>query len=402
VSGDAGSGVLSHRRLRTLAWGIFLFCLAVATYGFIIIARSGPGLPSDVAGVDAVTTTLGELVLPLVGLLIVAHRPRNLVGWLLLAISLLESISSLAGFYAIHALILDPGSLPFGSVAAMGDAAIGVPSVGLFPVLLLVYPTGRLLSSRWRWLAWGCLAASVATGITMAIGMWPYRGRELVLRAESIPGLRSFILIVAAFIVLMLFAGGVALVSLVVRYRRGSREERLQIKWLAMAATVSIAVLALDFIFPSDATWRSVLATVVVTTIPVAIGVAVLRYRLYEIEVIINRTLVYVPLVAIIGGLATALIPLSQRVFMALTGNTSDAAIVLTTLFVASFVTPVRKRLEAAVEGRFKAASAETTARQAGNGPTELDGPEVAAQLRSLADRIDALERRRSGSEEVP
>lgn len=397
MSEDAGSGTLSHRRLRTAAWGIFLFCLGVATYAFVIIARGGPGLPSEVAGVDAVTTTLGELVLPLVGLLIVAHRPRNLVGWLLLAVSFLENLSSLAGFYAIHALVLDPGSLPFGFVASMADAAIGIPSIALFPVLLLVYPTGRLLSSRWRWLAWGCLGASVATGITMAIGMWPYRGRELLLGAESIPGLRPFIFIVAAFIVLMLLAGGVALVSLVVRYRRGSREERLQIKWLAMAATVSIAVLALDFIFPSDATWRSVLETVVVTTIPVAIGVAVLRYRLYEIEVIINRTLVYVPLVAIIGGMATALIPLSQRVFMALTGNTSDAAVVLTTLFVASFVTPVRKRLEGAVEGRFKAGREEQRGWPDGPAAAFLEDPDVEAHIRSIAERaaLDAVERRR-------
>jgi hypothetical protein len=393
VSRDMASAQSTDHRLKAFAWSIFLFCLAVATYGFVVIARSGPGLPSDLAGVDAVTTTAFDMVLPLVGLLIVAHRPRNLVGWLLLAVSLLQGMSSLAGFYATQAVIVDPGSLPFGSVAALGDAAVGVPSLGLFPVLLLVFPTGRLLSPGWRWLAWGCLGAGVATGSVIAIGMWPYRGRELILSATSMPELRTVILMVTAFIVLVLAAGTAALVSLVIRYRNGSRDERLQIKWLALSATLSIAVLALEFVFPSDATWRSVLTTTVVTTIPLSIGVAVLRYRLYEIEVIINRTLVYVPLVAIIGGLATALIPFSQRIFMAVTGNTSDAAIVLTTLFVASFVTPVRKRLEAAVEGRFKAAPSEVTAHQDGNGPI-LAGPEVAVQLRSLADRIDALERR--------
>lgn len=400
--GDAGSGVLTQGRLRAAAWGIFVFCLAVAAYGLVVIARTGPELPSYLAGLDAVTTTVLDVVPPLVGLLIVAHRPRNLVGWLLLLVGLLQGVASLLGFYSVQALFVDPGSLPFGSVAALADPALGIPTVALFPVLLLIYPTGRLLSSRWRWLAWGCLAAGAVTGIAVAIGAWPYRGRDLLLSVELNPELRTVVFIITAFFVLMLVAGSVALFSLVARYRRGSREERLQIKWLAVAATLTIADLSLEYILPIEATWRGILSNFVVVTIPVAIGVAVLKYRLYEIEVIINRTLVYVPLVAIIGGLATALIPLSQRVFMALTGNTSDAAIVLTTLFVASFVTPVRKRLEVAVEGRFKATSPGTMARQAENGPTELDGAEVAAQLRSLADRIDALERRRAGSEEAP
>jgi hypothetical protein len=397
VSGEAGSGTLSHRRLRTLAWGIFLFCLAVATYGFIIIARSGPGLPSEVAGLDAVTTTAFDLVPPLVGLLIVAHRPRNLVGWLLLAVAFSQGISSLAGFYSTQALIVDPGSLPFGSAAVLASPAVGIPSVALFPVLLLIYPTGRLHSPRWRWLVWGCLAAGAATGVAVAIGGWPYRGRALLLSAERISGLETVILIIAAFFVLMLVAGTLALVALVARYRRSSREERLQIKWLALAAALTIADLGLDFIFPIEATWRGILSNVVVAMIPLAIGIAVLRYRLYEIEVIINRTLVYVPLVAIIGGLATALIPLSQRVFMAITGNTSDAAIVLTTLFVASFVTPVRKRLEAAVEGRFKAGRQEQRAGPNGPAATLLEDPEVEARIRSIAESaaLDAVERRR-------
>jgi hypothetical protein len=204
--------------------------------------------------------------------------------------------------------------------------------------------------------------------------------------------------VILAYLWFIVAAAAAGLVSLVMRYRRGAREERLQIKWLAVAVVLLVVDGAQSLAFPTDEAWRSILSDAVFASIPLAIGIAILKYKLYEIEVIINRTLVYIPLVAIIGGLATATIPFSQRVFMAVTGNRSDAAIVLTTLFVASFVTPVRKRLEGAVEGRFRSVPSEAKTLD-GNGPRAglLDDPEVEARIRTIAEKaaLEAVERSR-------
>jgi hypothetical protein len=389
----------SDRTLRALAWGIFAFSVAVAGAGIAIAARSGPApLPGFLGtSTDRVTALVLELLFPLVGAVIVSHRPRNLVGWLLLIPGALASLANLTLIYAVQALVIDPGSLPFGSVAAWGETWFWLTILPLLLVLLLVYPSGGFLSPRWRGLAWGCVLGGIAAGAAVAIIAWPYRGRELLVSRDVLPELQTARAVTLVFFSLALAAMAFALASLVLRYRKGKREERLQIKWLATAVALLMLDSVLNELFPIEATWRAVLANVVFVTIPIAIGIAVLKYRLYEIEVIINRTLVHVPLLAIIGGLATAMIPLSQRMFMAVTGSTSDAAIVLTTLFVASLVTPVRKRLETAVEGRFKAEPTEAKTRPSGNGPDMLVEREVAAQLRSLADRIVALERRQSG-----
>jgi hypothetical protein len=242
----------------------------------------------------------------------------------------------------------------------------------------------------------------VVVGLGVALGVtiftWPYRGRELLVSLYELgPELRWGSMLILSYLGFMVASAALALVSLILRYRRSAREQRLQIKWLAVAVALLVVDGVASIAFPSNEVWRSIISDIVFASIALAIGIAVLKYRLYDIEVIINRSLVYIPLIAIIGGLATAMIPLSQRVFMAVTGNTSDAAIVLTTLFVASLVTPVRKRLEAAVEGRFKSETAH--ARIHRNGPEAglLDDPEVEARIRAIAAEaaVEAVKRDR-------
>jgi hypothetical protein len=386
----------SDRTLRVLAWGIFSLCLLLAAAA-LVIERLGAGQPFPAefgSQTERAVETFLILAFPLTGALIVSHRPRNLVGWLLLVPPAFLVLATVGQIYAIYALIIDPGSLPFGAVVSWAIGSIWITTLPVLPLLLLVYPSGTLLSPRWRPLAWAPVVVGLGVALVVTLFTWPYRGRELLVSlGEFAPALRWGSVVIPSYLGFIVAGAAVGLVSLVLRYRQGGREERLQIKWLAVAVALLVADGILSLAVPIEETWRSIVSNVVFASIPVAIGIAVLRYRLYEIEVIINRTLVYVPLIAIIGGLATAMIPLSQRVFMAVTGNTSDAAIVLTTLFMASLVTPVRKRLEAAVEGRFK--PKERAATITGNGPAdELDGPALAAQLRSLADRVDALERR--------
>jgi hypothetical protein len=387
----------SDRTLRALAWGIFTLCLLLAAAA-LGIERLGAGqlFPSEFGSqTERAVETFLILAFPLVGALIVSHRTRNLVGWLLLVPPAFLVLATVGQMYSIHALIIDPGSLPFGAGVSWAIGSIWIATLPVLPLLLLVYPSGTLLSPRWRLLGWAPVVVGLGVALVVTIFTWPYRGRELLVSLDELgPELRWESLLILSYLEFIVASAALALVSLVLRYRRSAREGRLQIKWLAVAVALLVVDGVASIAFPSDEAWRSIVSDIVFASIPLAIGIAIFRYRLYEIDRIINRTLVYIPLVAIIGGFATAMIPLSQRVFMAVTGNKSDAAIVLTTLLVASLVTPLRKRLEAAVEGRFKPKD-HAAAMVTGNGPAEeLNGPAVAAQLRSLADRIDALERR--------
>jgi hypothetical protein len=390
----------SDRTLRTIAWAIFLFCVALAAAAVVIGALgAGRPVPAEFGSqTERVAETFFVLSFPLVGALIVSHRPRNLVGWLLLLPPAFLVLATLAQIYAIHALVIDPGSLPFGATLAWMTGWIWVANLPVLPVLLLVYPTGTLLSLQWRWAAWAPVVVGLGVAVIVAIFMWPYRGRDLLVSLDQpAPQLRWGSIVLLSYLGFIVASVAVALVSLVLRYRKSAREQRLQIKWLAVAVALLVADGVTSLAFYTDEPWRSLLSDVVFASVPVAIGVAVLKYRLYEIEVIINRTLVYLPLIAIIGGLATAMIPLSQRVFMAVTGNTSDAAIVLTTLLVASLVTPVRKRLEAVVEGRFKPGPAAARPHRDGHGMELLNDPEVEARIRSIAEAaaLEAVERER-------
>jgi hypothetical protein len=140
---------------------------------------------------------------------------------------------------------------------------------------------------------------------------------------------------------------GLAAGSVAVRYRRASRTERLQIKWIAwvgVGLAIAFALASLQAGPISDVAF--LLGFWLLAALPIAIGIAIMRYRLYEIERLVNRTVVYGALTALLAGLYSASITLSQRVFLGLTGETSDAAIVITTLVVAWAYTPVRKRLE--------------------------------------------------------
>jgi hypothetical protein len=151
-----------------------------------------------------------------------------------------------------------------------------------------------------------------------------------------------------------------ATASVVVRYRKAEAIEAAQIRWIALVAALAapafaVAALQLDDRLGFDISDLAFgIGLVLLACLPIAIGFAITRYRLYEIDRLINRALVYGSLTAILAGIFTAAIGLAQRVFVATTGQTSDAAIVLTTLVVATLYAPLRKRLEAVVDRRFK------------------------------------------------
>ncbi len=345
-------------RIASLLWALAIALTAIGLW-FLWVDRSVP-IPQSwgFRGFEA----FFALMFSTVGSLIASNQPRNPIGWLFAALGAASGLQLLVEEYAIYAVLARPGSLPGGMAAAWVQNWIWMLAVGPFTTFLpLLFPTGRLPSRRWRPVALLAGASIVAFILGMAFLPGPI---------QNFAGLTNPYALDAAPVSVLLAAGGslftisvgLSVFSLVRRARRAVGEEREQLKWFAYAAAVAASAIVASF-FPAflhtEALWVDMIESVAILGVGAvagAVGVAILRYRLYDIDLIINRTLVYGPLTAILAGAYVASIGLSQRLFVALTGSKSDAAVVLTTLVVASAFTPVKTRLQGFVDQRFKEA----------------------------------------------
>ena len=300
------------------------------------------------------------LSMTFVGVLIALRRPDNPLGWIFFAIRFLQGLVSFSLQYATFSLVTSPGSLPGGPLMSWLENILWFPGLTLIMTYaIMLFPTGHLPSRRWRILAWGSVIPLLLF-IPVVVALWPYRGLALLLNPDSViptSGL-IFILSVLTFPLLAL-CGLVSLASLIIRYRKGDLIERHQIKWVAFAAGFFM-LLELRFTIPAIYvffTENKISFLIIIPlslALPAAIGIAILRYRLLDIDILINRTLVYVPLTGILSGVYAASTSLLQRLFVAITGARSDGAVVLTTLILASTFTPIKNALQAFVDRRFK------------------------------------------------
>ena len=368
---ERGRGEGSARVAFLLAWSLAGLCvvLFVASVPLLVLARSAH-IPSSWEANLTVGNLLGGalfLIFPLVGALIASRRPRNAIGWILLAEGLLWMFLGMTDYYGLYG-VARPGSVPFPVGVAGINNFMWVPAVGLLGTyVFLLFPDGRLPSRGWRPLAW--LSGTVIMLVSIYVGLAPgplqnLRGIRNPFGLEENPWLEVLGWIVLPLLPLCMLA---SVISLVMRYRRSRGEERQQIKWIAFAAAFvgllySIAMVC-AFIFPSGAwflagspLWLDLLgytALISFTLVPIAVGFAVLRYRLYEIDIIINRTLVYgsltISLVLVYVGLVVSL----QYVFRALTGGDSQLVIVVSTLVIAALFNPLRRRIQSFIDRRF-------------------------------------------------
>jgi hypothetical protein len=291
------------------------------------------------------------LVFSGVGALIARREASNAIGWLFLGTGVTAGLAELAHGYADLWLAGEVGSDAVGEAAAWYASLSWIPFI-LVPstFLLLLFPDGRLVSRRWRPVAW-CAALGIAgvfgvTGLTPGgLDDYPQLANPYAVDSPVLDPLTG-----VAF--LTLFAGVVgSSVSLVVRFRQATGTERLQIKWLAFAGaivgvTFPVATVGFD-LWP--ATISNVAIMVSVLGLPAAAGVAILRHRLYDIDVVINRTLVYGALTAVLGGAYLGSVLLLQLIL----SPSSDLAIAVSTLAVAALFRPVRARIQALVDRRF-------------------------------------------------
>jgi hypothetical protein len=286
-----------------------------------------------------------------VGALIAARRPENPIGWIFCFTGLTQGLVSFAYAYAVYALVTAPGSLPLGPLMSWVGQLVWYP--GLCAMLtfgLLLFPDGRLPGRRWRLVAWAC-AAPLALFLVGAVLAWPDRGRSFLYSEESQP--EGLVIIVDGLLFpLLLICALVCVISLIVRFRRSRGVERQQLKWFTYAAAATFLML-----FVSESLSLGIVSTLLflpfVPAIPVAAGVAIFRYRLYDVDFIINRTLVYVALTATLVFVYLGSVVSLQYLFRNFAGGNSQLAVVASTLAIAALFNPLRRRVQGFVDRRF-------------------------------------------------
>jgi hypothetical protein len=346
-----------HRTAALLAWSLWALSMALTALSLLllILNSSHPEVPVYTFWAENVLFSIGYST---VGAVIVPRLPSgNATGWLFCAIGLLWAVIHFIGEYAIYTLLAAPGSLPAGELATWIYSWLWVPSLGLLVFLSLLFPNGRLPSARWRWFA---RISALLTLVGMVLAAFSpgqiILGLSAIRNPLGVEGLPNAYKPVQA---LMLILIAVSVASLLMRrlYARGV--ERQQTKWFTYTSAVAASGAILQYIIsePLELLWLGGVGHALVLTglagMPISMGIAITRYRLYDIDIIINRTLVYGPLTATLVALYFGGIVLLQRMFVVLTGQKSTLAVVASTLVIAALFTPLRRRIQSFIDRRF-------------------------------------------------
>jgi hypothetical protein len=359
-------------KAKWLAWSMCAVSLALTGLGLLLLVLSRahyPGVPVFGLWVeDAVVavsfSTVGAIVAP-------RFPSRNPIGWLFCAIGLLAGMLLFSGEYVSYSLLARPGSLPGGETFAWISSWLWVPHVGLYAFLGLLFPDGRPSTPRWRPLVWVVGAAVAAGTVAAALSPGPIGGLWAVYNPRGIEGAPSFSdpAEVLMFALLLAAAG-----SLLARLRRARGVERQQIKWFAYAACVFAVGATISYVVSDalDVWWLhwevGFVGTVIgLAGLPVALGVAVLRYHLHDIDLIVSTTLVYGILTAVLAGVFEVSVVALQHVLLVFAHQEeSQLAYFATALVMAAMFEPLKRRIDAFVEGLcFRRGTAAATSSRA-------------------------------------
>jgi hypothetical protein len=391
---------MSPRAAARLAWALAGLSVAMFVGGCLLTVLSLSDAPAtEPSGDWGTASQLGGLLLflpflafPLVGALIASRRPYNPIGWICLA----------AGLFWMLIVLGDSVPAGFGpypvTIAALTQW-MWVPPVGLLGIyMILLFPDGRLTSRWWRPLAWlsGAVMVLASLVLTIAPGDLPgHPGVRNPFGFEGHPAIAQALVSTIALLPVCILASAV---SLVWRYRHSGGEVRLQIRWVAFAASFvglayGIALLAGLFFAPDALTteegplWMSLLQNTVLMSyagVPVAAGIAILRHRLYDIDVIINRALVYAALTASLAAVYLVSVVGLQRLLSPLVGEGNQLSVVASTLLIAALFRPLRRRVQGFIDRRFyrnKYDAAKTLAALSAKLRDEVDLDDLAGDL---------------------
>jgi hypothetical protein len=350
--GSSSSGGYARFSASLLAWGLLATSLLLIVAGKLVerAADSFEGGPEEVALIVAF------MAFPAFGALIASRQPTNAIGWIFLGIGFLVALLVLASAYGRYGLVLHPDDdLPGTTAAAWIENWAWFPLILTIPtLLLLLFPTGRPPSRRWTPVAW---AAGALIGLITVLSM--LEGRLVVdgvavSNPIGIDGLGDVedmdLLFVPIFPLVIL-----SVASLFFRYRSGGDQERLQLKWVTVAA----AFLGVGMILSDVFQLPGITLPLFLAMLPASVGIAMLKYHLYDIDVVINRTLVYGLLTAVLATVYFGMVIVLQQVTEVITPD-SDLAIVGSTLAVAALFRPARTRVQSFIDRRFYRAKYDT------------------------------------------
>jgi hypothetical protein len=353
---------MSRRTATRLAWSLCAVTLASTALAVLLLVRN-LSYPNPFVFDFWVQGIVIPVTCSTVGVIIASRRPDHPIGWLFCVVGLLAGVNHFCAEYAIYALLSQPDSLPGGRVAAWVASWCGLPANALLVFVGLLFPDGGLPSRRWLPFAWLNVAVALVGTVAVAFlaGSIPTLAPiENPLGVEAAQTLLGPVATVAGALERGIL-GLVAVGSLFLRLRRARGEEREQIKWLAYAASVVVIGAILTYVIPEAtvAQWVGqvglALLAVGFVGIPIAIGIAILRYRLYDINLLINRTLVYGAMTAILAGVYFGGVTATQAIFRALASQEQQPQItvVISTLVIAALFTPLRRRIQSFIDRRF-------------------------------------------------
>jgi hypothetical protein len=336
-----------------LAWVLWGLSLVLAALGVLLVVFNHH---SNAHVFDYwVENTVIALVFSPIGAVIVAHRSRHLVGWIFCAIGLVAAMRTLGADYAAYALLAAPGSLPGGEVAAWIISWLWVLHHGLFALLFLVFPDGRLPTPRWRWIAWlGAAVVAVGT-VSVAFSAGPVDGLAPVENPLEMEAVGDVYGLVKAVTFALGFS---AAASLYVRLRYARGVERQQLKWCAYVVTVLVGGATLAYtVAETMGVWGVwwvgiVLLMVGLWGLPIAVGIAIVRHTLFDIDLIINLSLIYGMLTTALASVFEGTLALLEHLFLAHIEMETEVTIFVSALVVAVLFAPLHRRLEAFLSRR--------------------------------------------------
>jgi hypothetical protein len=371
-------------RATVLAWGLAGLAVTLLVGGFVVPMTVGA---YKLTPPDVLTTAI-TVAFSAVGALIAKRHPGNAIGWIFLGVAFFSGLGSFAHGYV--AFLLADGGTPgiVAQTAAVYAEVSWVPFVLVPPsFLLLLFPDGHLPSRRWRPIAWIAAAGIAGTLATSWVVPGPLADFPDLRNPYGIDS--SLVSPLQGVAYYVLFAGVIGCaVSVVVRFRRGVREQRQQIKWLAVAGSVAAVALIVNLMFYEALGENAANGLIMfgVLTVPAAAGIGILRHRLYDIDIVINRTLVYGALTAILAGTYLVSVLLLQMLLAPLTPSNS-LAVAVSTLAVAALFQPARRRIQAIVDRRFyrrKYDAARTLERFGAHLRDEIDLDALGEELRAV------------------
>jgi MFS family permease len=351
---------MNRRRAAWLAWALCALVVGLSVVG-LALTFAAPNAPRLAPKIVQITL---ESIIPVVcggvAALIVAHQPRNMIGWLLMVIALGSVVAGVIQISLLQSMTAAQAATPAILFAAWLSNWSWWMLIGPLLLILVLFPTGRPPGPRWRWVI-VAVAALFATFVFLQTFAEFFQLLDTDIRLRNpigfIPGSVLIPFFSWPWLVMLVTTAMFCVASVVVRYRRAAAQERAQIKWFLYACAVFFMLIFPFGAFASDNVLLNALFSIVfnlaILTIPASIGIAILRYRLYDIDVIIRRTLIYGALTALLAAVYFGSVITLQALLRPLVGVDSELALVASTLAIAALFQPLRRRIQHVIDRRF-------------------------------------------------